>query len=514
MWGWRSSRTIAVTTAVAGLALFCLMPLAYMMAVSLSDSGRGTSVWRALALDSRQRGLLFNTAVLGAGTALTASLVGMPLGLALARVRLPFKAGLRMVLAAPALLPSYIVGLAWLSLGEASSMPSLAAAVVVLTVVLYPISMLLTEAAVRGIEPRLEEAASLATTPGRVLVRITLPLVMPSVLAAALVIFVLAVSDFGVPALLRVPVYTTEIFTAFAAFYDVGRATALAVPLLALTLIVAFVSVRLAGEHIVTTRRGLAGGEPETFERWRWPAAVVVTSVVLSALVVPVATLAREARQVSAWDLVLAGSGDAIWNSLSLAAVGATLVSAFAIGLGYARARAGHGAGVAADVLFIVLFAVPGTIVGVALIGLWNRPGPVGAIYGTHGMFLLAYLARFTPLAALALAATVRRVSSSQEEAAAVSGAGWFRTMTRIVLPQTTLGLLGVWVIVFTLAFGELGASVLVTPPGESTLPIRIYTLIANAPPAHVAALALLQTAVIVLPLAVFGLGFGVRRRA
>ena len=63
------------------------------------------------------------------------------------------------------------------------------------------------------------------------------------------------------------------------------------------------------------------------------------------------------------------------------------------------------------------------------------------------------------------------------------------------------------WVIVFTLAFGELGASVLVTPPGESTLPIRIYTLIANAPPSQVAALALLQVAVIFCPLAVIGLG-------
>ena len=74
--------------------------------------------------------------------------------------------------------------------------------------------------------------------------------------------------------------------------------------------------------------------------------------------------------------------------------------------------------------------------------------------------------------------------------------------------------MLVVWVIVFTLAFGELGASVLVTPPGESTLPIRIYTLIANAPPAQVAALALLQVAVIFCPLALLGLGLSLGRRS
>lgn len=95
-----------------------------------------------------------------------------------------------------------------------------------------------------------------------------------------------------------------------------------------------------------------------------------------------------------------------------------------------------------------------------------------------------------------------------------MSGAWWFRTMTHIVLPQMKLGLLAVWVIVFTLAFGELGASVLVTPPGESTLPIRIYTLIANAPPAQVAALVLLQVAVILSPLAAVGFGLAVRIRS
>ena len=75
--------------------------------------------------------------------------------------------------------------------------------------------------------------------------------------------------------------------------------------------------------------------------------------------------------------------------------------------------------------------------------------------------------------------------------------------MTRIVLPQIRLGLLAAWVIVFTLAFGELGATILVAPPGEATLPIRIYTIIANSPPSQVAALALLQTSMIFIPLAV-----------
>jgi iron(III) transport system permease protein len=96
-------------------------------------------------------------------------------------------------------------------------------------------------------------------------------------------------------------------------------------------------------------------------------------------------------------------------------------------------------------------------------------------------------------------------VPVSQEEAAAASGAGWLRTMWRIVLPQMRLGLSAAWVIVFILAFGELGVSILVAPPGDATVPIRVYTIIANTPPSHVAALALLQTAVILVPLVAVG---------
>jgi ABC-type Fe3+ transport system permease subunit len=208
---------------------------------------------------------------------------------------------------------------------------------------------------------------------------------------------------------------------------------------------------------------------------------------------------------------VIGDSGDAIARSLLLAATGATAVVAVAVWLGYARARARFRIGRMADIVFLVLFATPSTIVGVGLIGLWNRPGPVGVVYGTDGMFLLAYLARFVPIAALILAASVRAVPLSHEEAAAVGGAGWLRTMSRVVLPQIRLGVAAAWVIAFVLAFGELGVSILVAPPGEATLPIRIYTLIANTPPSHIAVLALLQTLVIFTPLAVLGAAAALR---
>ena len=152
-----------------------------------------------------------------------------------------------------------------------------------LSVVFYPLSMLATEVAMRRIDGRLEEAALVVAPPGRVMSRITLPLAAPGVFAAALVIFVLAVSEFGVPGLLRVRVYTTEVFTAFAALYDFTRAILLAVPLLLLCLIVAAVAAALLGDRLVITRRS-AGTRPALFDEWQRPAtlgALVVLAVAL-----------------------------------------------------------------------------------------------------------------------------------------------------------------------------------------------------------------------------------------
>jgi iron(III) transport system permease protein len=520
MWHWPSSRTAVVGSAVAVFVMCCLLPVLYLLATSLDSVDK----YSAILLDTRQRGLFFNTTVLGAGTALLSTALGAPLGVALARITLPLKSLLRVALAAPVLLPPYIVALAWTYLSGshgwvamltgqdrlANWAYSLPAAILVMSLVFYPLSMLATEVAMRRIDGRLEEAALVIAPPRRVLWRITLPLAAPSVLAAALVIFVLAVSEFGVPGLLQVRVYATEVFTAFAALYDFSRAVLLSVPLLLLCLVVAAVAAAVLGDRLLTTRRSVAPS-PALFQARRWPATMAALGLLAVALWLPLAVLVRETFTARSFGTVLSGSGQAITNSLILSAAGATVVLFVAVWLGYARARAGGRLGRIADIVFVLVFAVPSTIVGVGLIGLWNRSGPFGAVYGTDFMLLLGYLARFVPVAALILAASTGYLSFSQEEAAALSGAGWLRTMRRIVLPQMRLGLLAAWAIVFILAFGELGVSILVAPPGEATLPIRIYTLVANTLPSDVAALALLQTAVVFVPVAALGAALWLR---
>jgi iron(III) transport system permease protein len=521
MWRWPWSRTIVVATAAVLFAGCCLLPIACLLAVPLrGQAGAGNF----LLLDARQQALLWNTTALGTGTAVLATAIGAPLGLALARVPLRGKALLRVALAVPVLLPPYIVALAWTYVGGSRGLVafvtghdllsdwtySLPAAIVVLSLVFYPLSMLATEVTLRRIDARLEEAAVLVAPASVVVRRITFPLAAPGILAAALIIFVLSVSEFGVPGLLRVRVYTTEVFTAFAALYDFTRAFVVAVPLVLLCLIVAVAAVALVGDRLLTGRR-VSGAPPVLLDAWRQPAEAAAIGTVAIASGIPLIVLVDEGLGAESLGAVFQGSGPAIVNSLLLATIGATAVVIVATCLGYARARAGARVGRVADALFVVVFAVPSTIVGVGLILLWNRPDVLGAVYGTDAMFILGYVARFVPVAALTVAAAIRYVPMSHEEAASVSGAGWLRTMTRIVVPQIRLGLVTAWVMVFVLAFGELGVSILIAPPGEATLPIRIYTIIANTPPSHVAALALLQASVILIPVALLAGAIAVR---
>jgi iron(III) transport system permease protein len=521
MWQGQRSRTVVIGVAFAALFVCCVLPIVYLLGTTLATHG---DAYGALVLDRRQRGLLYNTAFLGVGTALLATAIGAPLGVALARVPLRRKAVIRVIAAVPILLPPYIVALAWIYLGGSRGLLAalsgrdlfsawtygLPAAVVVLSLVLYPLSMLATELAMRRVDGRLEEAAMIVAPPRRVLCRITLPLVAPTILASALITFVLAVSEFGVPGLLRVRVYTTEVFTAFAALYDFSRAIVLAVPLLLLCVVVAATAAGLLGDRLITARRS-AGVSPVAFPDWRRSARAGLLAVISAGVALPLVVLSREALAARSHLDVVTGSGKAIVSSLLLSSLGATMAVSLAVWVGYAQARMRRSTRLMIQIVLVLLFATPSTIVGIGLIGVWNRPGIAGALYGTDAMFLLAYLARLVPVAVLILAASAQSVSVSQEEAAAVSGAGWIRTMRRIVLPQMRLGIAAAWVVAFVLAFGELGVSVLVAPPGEATLPIRIYTIIANTPASQVAALALLQALVIFIPVASLGAAVSVR---
>ncbi|HQR36384.1 MAG TPA: iron ABC transporter permease [Blastocatellia bacterium] len=509
-----SSRAAVLCLAAALFIVICALPAIYMFGVSLinPDGELSFDNYRRLLTERRQYQLLLNSMLLGAGASALATLIGAPLGLLLARSDVRGKNWWRLALVVPIVVPPYVLALAWTWFAGSMKMPtewaySLTSATVILGVSFYPLAMLALEAAARRVDAQLEEAALLVAAPRRVAMNITLPLVAPALSATALVIFVLAVAEFGVPGLLRVNVFTTEVFTAFAALYDFGAATALSIPLLLITLLAAIAAAIVTGESRLTSRHSSRAGLPLPLGRWRSLVEAALLFVLFVCVLLPLLTLALEAGSLRLTTAALGDSGRAVMNSIVLSSVGATLAVALAMLPGYMRARMkSRRGGHLIDLFFITLFAVPGTVIGIGLIGLWNRPGMAGMIYTSPLIILVAYLARFAPVAALLLSAGMQQIPVSFEEAAAVAGAGWWRSLTKITLPNLKTSLAAAWTVAFVFAFGEIGATILVAPPGESTLPVRVYTLIANTPSGNVAALALMQTVIALLPLMLLAL--------
>ena len=289
--GFRRALTLpTMRSAVTGLAFIlfaglCVLPVVYMIGVSLVNAEGNVNLenYRRLLVVPRQRDLLLDSTLLGASSAVFGTLLGAPLGLLLARARLPAKRLLRIALVIPLIIPPYVLALSWiLFTGPTGILAraigsdllsgwtySFAGAVTVLSLAYYPLSMLATEAAARRVDGHLEEAALLVTHKRRVLWRITMPLIAPMVAVAALTNFVLALSEFGVPSLLRVRVYTSEVFTAFAALYDFGAATALAVPLLVVTVIVAVTIKLIIGERFISEHSSIHPALPLALGRCR-----------------------------------------------------------------------------------------------------------------------------------------------------------------------------------------------------------------------------------------------------
>jgi len=181
-----------------------------------------------------------------------------------------------------------------------------------------------------------------------------------------------------------------------------------------------------------------------------------------------------------------------IGNGLGVAAA----AGALSIPLTYSTARLLAGGGRGSSMLWLATLAplaLPAPLIGIGLVSLWNRPAGA-AVYGSAAMPVLAALARFAPLAALLGAAFIRRLDPALEEAARVFSPR-LPALARVSLPLLRPGLLAAGGVVFALTLGEIGATLIVIPPGMQTLSIRIYNYLHYGATETVSALCLVAAA-------------------
>ncbi|MCX6622915.1 MAG: ABC transporter permease subunit [Acidobacteria bacterium] len=384
----------------------------------------------------------------------------------------------------PRWLPWLAVGMAifqgWLAAGWVEGMAFL------------PLAFCLSLLALSTADPRLVDPARLSRPPLTVLRRVVLPLAAPPWLAGVSLIFVLSLADYTVPSLFSTATYALGIFAEFSAGGRPGTTLLLAAPLLAVcTLALAAVHAPLRGAALQRRHApaSLAGSFPLA---WRLLELAVWAVCLLSAAVALLGLLRAIASPPALVEAATSSTRE-IANSFSIAGVAALAALPPALAAARFLVRPGR----LASLLWLIILlplAVPAPLTGIGLVTLWNHTS-TGAVYGSAAMPVLAALARFLPIAALLLAAFLLRLDPLLEDAARLFRPNRTTGFVRVTLPLLGPGLLASAGAVFALALGELGATLVVAPPGMTTLALRIYNYLHYGASETVASLCLITAA-------------------
>jgi len=296
------------------------------------------------------------------------------------------------------------------------------------------------------------------------------------------------IGEFGVPAYLRYPVFSGAVFTQFAAFLDIRAAVVTSIPLGLLVIGGVLAERYWLRARVAFLERARTIPLAISLGAWRIVATVGVWAYGLVTVALPLVGLIYEAGGGANYVNALRGAGKSVATSLWTAASAATMMAALGLLLAYFVEWTARGRRNLVDTGLIVLFAAPGTVLGIALILLWNRQG-LTSVYASVGIILIGYLAHYTPLAARAVGVGLQAVSPRLEEAARIVGVPWTRMIRRVLVPAVAPAIASAWALTFVFCLRDLDLVMTVHPPGVETLPIRLYTLMANSPSSVTAAL-------------------------
>lgn len=485
-----SARLNGLGVLVIGVAFAA--PLLYLLWQSLELGGRlgefltASTTWVPVV----------RTVTLAAAVGLSTAVVGSAMAWLVVRTDLPGRRWLRVLAPLPLVLPSFVGATALLAgltpgglvsellapLGV-DTLPRLEGfwgAWFVLTLFTYPLVYLPVAARLATLPSSLEESARmLGRTVPAVAREVLLPQARGAVAAGALLVVLYTISDFGVVSLLRYGTLTEQIYQSK---LDPGSWLPLSLLLAALALLVT------GSERLVTRRtatyavpRGRAGA-PLPLGRWRWPAALAVVFVVGNALIGPLAVLAywtvrgylsgSDATSLRLDPAELVGPAvSTVVVSVAAAVLAVAVVLPVARSVARRRSRAGH----AATVMIVAGYALPGLVVALSLV-FWTLSSDLGAgLYQTVPLVVLAYTVHFGAQAMRTSQVAVETVPGRVEDAARMLGASFWRRLAVVELPMMLPGLLAGAGLVMLSAMKELPATLVLAPPGFSTLATNIW---------------------------------------
>ncbi|HMG43503.1 MAG TPA: iron ABC transporter permease [Acidimicrobiales bacterium] len=486
-----ASPTLVGVCGVVGL-LFAA-PLLYLVRENLAGSEDLVDLYTS----ARTLGPLRNTLVLAVATAASASVVGTGLAWLTTRSDLPLRRFWAAVTPLPLVFPSFVGALglvAALSPGGLLESPlgwvgvdptrpeGFWGAWLVLTLFTTPYVLLPVAARLVSLPPSLEESARLlGRGPWAVFRTVVLPQLRSSILAGALLVFLYAVSDFGVVVLLRFDTLTRAIHTN--RLFNADRSAALSLLLAVVALAV------VAAERTVSRRArdvdGVRTKQPlrVPLGRGRWPAFGLVVVWTGLALGGPLASLGLWAwRGLAGEGSDLSGAGEGLGglrtpagNSAAIGMVTALVAVAVVLPLAYLSARHRAAAGDAANGLVAAGFALPGLVVALAVVSFALDLPESWGLYESFTLLVFAYVVHLGAQSLRAAQVAVAAVPRRLDESARMLGAGRVRRFGTIELPLMVPGLAAGAGLVLLSTMKELPITLLVAPTGFETLSTRIW---------------------------------------
>jgi iron(III) transport system permease protein len=464
----------------AAAVLVAVLVAGPLLALPASFVGQGAALHQigAALLPEALRASLVLAAGVGAGTLL----LGGSLAALVSFWDFPGRAWLDWALVLPMAMPAYV--LVFVLLGQYDRVPqvrSTLGTVVVLTLVLYPYVYVLGRSAFLGQSRQaLEAARTLGLSYGAAVRRVALPLARPALAGGVALAVMEALADFGAVNLLGYRALTDAIYRVWYGTFDRAGALQLATVLVALSLSLVVLERLLRGR--ARYHQALARGQAVVPRRLHGPAAWLAAglpAVLLAAVVV--APLA----QLLVWAVAAAGRGAstgallrAAVNSLLLALIAAVLVVVAATVVAYGQRVRPSRAGAIAARASALGYAVPGTVVAVAvyvpLAWLDRRVGWL-VLTGTMAGLVVAYVVRFHGVGLAAIEARMQRVDPALDEAARSLGADRSRVLAEVHLPLLWPGIATAALLVFVEVMKELPATALLRPLGGDTLAIAVW---------------------------------------
>ncbi|MGG5809133.1 ABC transporter permease [Falsiroseomonas sp. CW058] len=481
----------AVGLLVASIAVFTAWPVLTMMgqmftprpdmgvAASVVDRLADRKIWGLACLGSNVGcGVFWNTLLLATSTATAATVLGLCFALIVTRTGFPAKRAMRLLTVLPIITPPFVIGLGLILIfGRSGVVNQIVEAMtgvqlgrwiygfdgVFLAQVFSftPTAFLVLIGVVEGISPTMEEASqTLRASRMRTFRAVTLPLMVPGLANAWLVVFVESLADFGNPIVLggSYGVLSTEIFFAVVgAQQDFGRAAVLAAIMLVVGLAAFLLQRAVVGRrsYVSVTGKGDAGLPPGLPR----PVRIVAFAIAIpwAILTITVYTMAMAGAFVRVWGrdwtptlshfqrafavewaadgriLFSGGAWHSLFTTIELAATAAPITAGLGLLAAWVLTRQKFAGRTALEFALMLTFAVPGTVIGVAYILTYNIP-PL-EITGTAMILIACFVFRNLPVGVRSGVAAMSQLDKSLDEAAITLRASTFRALTTVVLP-------------------------------------------------------------------------------